>query len=106
MAARTAANMIALLKRSAYLWHKALHGGPKGIAWPYISLLSAVSRRLPLYMSARIASSIRTFTWPEMTFKPKSVVMPNNVIVSLVPHLGQPDEEALFRNRLDYEAPV
>jgi len=57
-------------------------------------------------MSARIANSIREFTWPEIAFKPKSVMMPNNIMVSIVPHLGQPDEAALFGKKLEYEPPV
>jgi FkbM family methyltransferase len=95
-----------LIKQSAYVLHKKLAGGPRSIAKIYILLMSAISRRLPLYLSARIHNSITQFTWPELIFKPKSVILGDSINVFVVPHLGEFDQSALFRKDLDYEAPV
>jgi FkbM family methyltransferase len=68
--------------------------------------MSAISRRLPLYLSTRIQNSITQFTWPELIFKAKSVILADSVKISIVSHLGEFDQSALFRKDLDYEAPV
>jgi FkbM family methyltransferase len=98
--------MITLLKRASYAFHKTLASGPQRIAQSYISLLSVLSRQMSLHLSARIQDYINWFAWPELTFKPRTVAVTERVIVSIVPHLGEFDQAALFRKKLNYEAPV
>ena len=98
--------MITLLKRSAYVLHKTLAGGPQTIARSYLSVLSVLSRQMPLHLSARIQEYINRFAWPDMTFKSRSIAVTDSVMISVVPHLGEFDQAALFRKTLNYEAPV
>jgi FkbM family methyltransferase len=95
-----------LIKQTAHALHKRIAGGPKGIAKLYIAAMSVLSRRLPIYLSARIQNSITQFKWPEPSFKPKSVIFPHNIEIFLVPHLGEFDQSALFKKKLDYEITV
>jgi FkbM family methyltransferase len=57
-------------------------------------------------MGARIQNSVCQFNWPQMQFSPKIVSVASNVKISLIPHLGEFDQAALFVKALDYEAPV
>lgn len=95
-----------LVKKSAQILHSIMSRGPNRLARAYIGLLSLVSRRLPKPMGARICNSVSKCDWPEIKFEPKTVSVGYKARISLIPHMREFDQVALFMDTLDYEAPV
>jgi len=98
-----------MIKRSAQLLHERLSRTPRPLAQAYLSMLSAVSRRLlPRSIARRVHNSIcgYGYSWPRMDFAARSVILGEATRVALVPHLGEFDDQALFTSRLEYETEV
>lgn len=92
---------------------KAVHGrlarGPRSLAFAYVSFWSWVSRTfLPVSLQRRVRNSIcsRDHQWPDMDFAARRVRLGARTEVALIPHWKEFDQEALFLNVLEYEAPV
>jgi FkbM family methyltransferase len=98
-----------LIKSIARALHGRLAKGPRRLAFVYISLWSWISRGLlPVSLQRRVRNSICSngHDWPAMDFAPRRVLLGARTEVALVPHWNEFDQEALFLNALEYEAPV
>src|SRR5260370_38969599 len=98
-----------MIKRSAQLLHERLSRAPRPLAQAYLSMLSAISRRLlPQSVGRRVHNSVcgYGYSWPQMEFAARRVVLGEATQVALVPHLGEFDDQALFLSQLGYEAAV
>jgi len=96
--AATVYRLHALIAKSSYLSHK------------YIYLWSKIARALPdNTFKQQILNSFQNIAWPELNFDPQQVWVgsPTDPIdLSLVPHLGEFDFEAMFFRYLRYENEV
>lgn len=98
--------MINSIARTVHGW---LVKGPRPLAFAYVSFWSLVSRGLlPVSLQRRVRNSIcsRGHEWPDMDFAARRVRLGVQTEVSLIPHWKEFDQEALFLNALEYEAPV
>lgn len=93
-----------VLRRIGLLTQGCLARGPRWLLRSYLLVLSWVSRHLlsPLNQQ-RVCNSMQASDWPAMSFGPRRVVLGRRTEVRLVPHMGEFDEQALFRDRLDHE---
>lgn len=59
-------------------------------------------------LQRRVRNSICSYghKWPDMDFAPRRVRVGARTVVALIPHWNEFDQEALFLNALEYEAPV
>lgn len=98
---------IPVIKRAAAAVHSRLASGPQSISMGYISTMSLLARNvLPKSVSRRLRNSICACSWPDLSFTAKPVILGVRTRVAIIPHIGEPDGDALFTRRLDYEAPV
>ena len=99
---------MSLLKRAATTWHAAIAKN-RTLAGLYFAIVSAGSRRL---LNTKASAQIRNLLlrrgvqWPPLQFAARRVIVGTDTEIRLIPHLGEFDEEALFRRRLSYEQPV
>jgi FkbM family methyltransferase len=98
--------MRVLVRWTAKITHAMISRGPKSIAGPYLNVLSFISRGCPRHIGTRINNSVSQYTWPSIQFAPKTVSLAGGTKISVVPHLGEFDQAALFTQTLDYETPV
>jgi FkbM family methyltransferase len=97
------------LKECANALHRRLAHAPRWLVRAYFEVISLVSRNLlPRAVQRRVRNSLcgYGYRWPEMSFRPRRVVLGSSVEVRLVPHPGEFDEEALFSRTLEYEPAV
>jgi FkbM family methyltransferase len=81
--------------------HSALARGPRWLVVLYITTLSAISRAIdnPV-ISTRLQNSLFGPKWPLIDFGARKVTLGSNTTIFLHPHLGEPDQAALFSRRL------
>ena len=92
------------LKRLSLLFHTAMSKGPRWLVVTYVNVLSLFSRAVDKKeLSVRIRARLIGPPWPVIDFRPRKVTLGTHTNVALYPHLGEFDEEALFRRRLSYE---
>ena len=75
----------------------------------YLTTISFVCRNfLPQYISVRLGNVVRSNSgkWPFLTLSPLRVLVGRSTYISIVPHLGEFDQEALFTKELSYERDV
>ena len=96
------------VKAAINVWHRLL-ARSLWVSRVYFELVSALCRHvlsenLANYVEvAVIRSGIR---WPQLTFAARSVLVGAETSIKLIPHLGEFDQDVLFRRKLDYEAEV
>lgn len=104
---RTSAKNIArdslqLVNRSAALL-------PAPFSAAYVEAWSFLARKLNQdWISDRIRNSVcdRALSWKVKEFAARDVIVGEKTTISLHPHIGEFDADALFRRRLAYEYPV
>lgn len=99
---------LSLLRRSATAWHTVVSKSD-ALTSLYFALVSALSRRLlPEKASTQFSNLLlrHGIRWPPVQFAARRVIVGADTEILLIPHLGEFDEEALFRRRLSYEQPV
>jgi FkbM family methyltransferase len=75
----------------------------------YLRAISVVCRNI---LGPRLAEQIgspvtaQSIDWPEMAFSPRCVLTGTHTEIRLIPHLGEFDQEVLFKMSLRYETPV
>jgi len=96
------------IRQIIYRWHCFI-ARAESATRAYISLLSAIARVMPegrvrdLLEWALTGQSVQ---WPPIAFAPRLVTVGCRTLIRVTPHLGEFDQAALFRRRLDYEASV
>jgi FkbM family methyltransferase len=93
------------IRIAMYHWHCFIARGEMATRF-YIFALSAIARCMP---SRRIRDLMewsvtgQQVPWKPLAFPSRKVVVGNRTQIRLKPHLGEFDQAALFRSRLDYE---
>ena len=81
----------------------------KWFAAIYLAAVSAICRNcVGSQFGARMANLLggRGINWPQIAFRPRSVIVGARTEVMLTPHIGEFDWAVLFGRRLNYEQPV
>ena len=84
----------------------ALHRGlakSRLAAQIYFTLLPAFSQWLPRKARQQLRNSIHTVRWPDITLRPRAVILGRSTKVRLHPHFDEFDFEVLLGRHLDYE---
>jgi FkbM family methyltransferase len=98
------ASLKRMLKRSSARWHAAIANGPRWLVMTYFNALSLFSRAIDNQtLSIRLRARTVGLRWPPIDFGRRRVILGTRTNVFLCPHLGEFDEEALFRRRISYE---
>ncbi len=93
----------------ATIWLQRYIARSKRLSRLYFQTLSFLSRRaLPSPVARRVEALAchPSINWPHMSFRPLPVTVGSRTKIRLIPHIGEADQSALFRNRMDYESEV
>lgn len=96
------------IKAAIVAWHQVL-AQSLWVSRLYIAVLSMLCRHVLADNMARHIEFLVAFSgvrWPKLTFAARSILAGRGTTIKLIPHLGEFDQTALFRRRLDYEAGV
>jgi FkbM family methyltransferase len=99
---------LGILQTIAIRCHRQV-AGSKWLAAMYLAGISAICRNLVgSQFSARVANLLggHGIHWPQIAFRPRSVVVGTRTEIMLTPHIGEFDWAVLFGRRLEYEQPV
>ena len=88
-------------------WHKVV-AKFGWLAPVYLKLVASVCRTfLDFQTAARIGQLVTgDVAWPKIAFLARAVTVGKQTKIMLTPHLGEPDQAALFTKALDYARPV
>jgi FkbM family methyltransferase len=99
---------VSLLGSIANCWHRQV-AGSKWFATLYLAVVSSICRNFAdSQFGARMANLLGGpgIKWPQIVFRPRSVVVGARTEVMLRPHIGEFDWAILFGRGLNYEQPV
>jgi FkbM family methyltransferase len=99
---------VSLLRSIANCWHRQVARSEWFAAF-YLAAVSAICRNcVGSQFGAHIANLLggRGINWPQIAFRPRSVIVGARTKVMLTPHIGEFDWAVLFGRRLIYERPV
>src|SRR5437773_6973377 len=91
------------LRNAMRTLHSVL-GRVPAVAKCYLWTAGAILRHTPaLPLKDNLINNISSTDWPDLEFDGRDVELCPDVVVRLVPHVGEFDFAALFKRRLDYE---
>ena len=96
---------VSLLRSIADRWHRYV-ARSKWFAALYLAVVSSICRNfVGSQFGARMANLLggSGINWPQIAFRPRSVVVGARTEVTLTPHIGEFDWAVLFGRRLNYE---
>jgi FkbM family methyltransferase len=97
-----------LIRLAVYRWH-CLIAKSQLVTRLYVNVVAAIARHVPYStLQGRLEWAVtgQQVPWRPLSFAPRKVLVGNKTALSLIPHLGEFDQAALFRKRLDNEVSI